>query len=443
MLARKGLFIVCLISLIGGYFYFRPFFSGVEEEPTILDRLPTGDFLGRVYVLDVARETNSFLYYNKLPFRDFLTSEFLLAQGKNYGLNLQKPVYFFSNESGEWGSIVYVSDSSKILAGLIRIKQNMDLEDTLVGGQKVTKIPKENTYMTYGKNWLFTYHGKQLPKRMYHVIYSKKNDIHPLWKDFTKNKQFKNESIVVYSNWEKIKINGIEKAMFSFDCDSIEFHLKTYFKSKEPLNLSVKDSGMALVPKMDMDKYLSLHLNVSKLRNNPSDPLVKWLTRLGKRVSFPINDFFKAWEGDLTLQEGGLQTIKQSYIETEFDEEFNAQEVRKEKEVLVPGYSVLLSMNSFQKEFVSNLFAKGIMRKENNRFHILTSPPLHINQKPNYLMLYSSDHAPKITTNKANKGYWKDQKTKYFFNLDSLNNQEVYFSVHFPAISLLRKNKFF
>jgi hypothetical protein len=57
--------------------------------------------------------------------------------------------------------------------------------------------------------------------------------------------------------------------------------------------------------------------------------------------------------------------------------------------------------------------------------------------------LHSSDHAPKITTNKANKGYWKDQKTKYFFNLDSLNNQEVYFSVHFPAISLLRKNKFF
>ncbi|MES2588077.1 MAG: hypothetical protein V4622_03795 [Bacteroidota bacterium] len=443
MLARKGLFIVLLISLILGYFYFKPFLSPVEEEPELADRLPVGDFLGKVYVLDVARETNSFLYYNKLPFRDFLTYEFLLAQGKNYGLDLQKPLHFFANEDGEWGSLLTLNDSSKIISGINRIRQNFDLEDTLVGGQKVTKIANQNLYMTYGKKWLFIYHGSQLPKRMYHVIYSKKNDIHASWKDFNNNKQFSNESVVVYSNSPKIQKHGIETALFSFDCDSIQVNLKTYLKSKEMLNLSIKDSGMALLPKNNMDKNLSLHLNVSKLRNNPRDPLVKWISKISKRISFPINDFLKAWEGDLTFQEGGTQSIKESYIETEFDDEFNATEVRKTKDVLVPGYSVLLSMNSFQKEFVSKMFAKGIMRKENNRFHILTSPPLHINQKPTYLMLYSADRAPKITINKDNRGYWSAKRTKYYFNLDSLNTQEVFFSVNFPAISLFRKNIFF
>lgn len=440
MLARKGLFIVILISLIASYFYLRPYIYGVQEEPTVIDRLPIGDFLGKVYVLDVARETNSFLYYNKIPFRDFLTYEFILAQGKSYGLNLQKPIYFFANENGEWGSIVTLNDSSKIISGINRIKQEIDLKDTLVGGQKVTKIPKENIYLTYGKTWLFVYHGKQLPKRMYHVIYSRKNDINPLWKSFTKENQFKHESISIYSNWKKLKDYGVKNALFSFDCDSIQFHIKSYIKSKEEYNISIKDSGLALLPNSSTEKLVSLHLNVSKIRNNPDDPLTKLLVNLTKRVSFPVHDFIKAWEGDLTLIEGGKQTIKESYIETEFDDDFNATEVRREKEVLVPGYSVLLSMNSFQKEFISNLFAKGIMRKENNRFHILTSPPLKINQKPNYLLLHSSDYSPKISINNKNKAFWMNDKYKYNFKLDSLNNTELFLSFHFPGVSLFKKN---
>jgi hypothetical protein len=442
MLARKGLFIVLLISLIAGYFYFRPFLNGVQEEPEIVDRLPVGDFIGKMYVLDIARETNSFLYYNKLPFRDFLTYEFILAQGKSYGLDLQKPVYFFANENGEWGSLVTLNDSSKIISGMNRIKQELVLSDTLVGGQKVKKIPNENIYMTYGKYWMFIYHGKQLPKRMYHVIYSKKNDVHPLWKDFLAQKQFSNESVSVYSNWKKIKEFGVKNALLSFDCDSINFHIKSYVKGKEEYNIAVKDSGLALVRNATTDRFLSMHFNVSKLRNNPNDPLVKLAAKLGKRISFPIYDFLRAWEGDLTLQEGGQQTIKETYIETEFDDDFNATEVKKEKEVTIMGYSVLLSMNSFQKEFISKLFAKGIMRKENNRFYILTSPPLKINQKPNFLLLHSSEHAPKLGISKENKASWVHEKTKFNFQLDSLNSNELFFSFHFPGVALFKKNIF-
>lgn len=442
MLARKGSFIILLISLIAGYFYFKPFFHGKKIEPSILDRLPVGDFLGQIFVLDVAREANSFLYYNKIPFRDFLTYEFILAQGKNYGLDLQKPIYFFANESGEWGSLISLNDSSKIIAGINRVKQYVDFEDTLVGGQKVTKISDEKIYMTYGKQWLFFYHGNQLPKRMYHVIYSKKNDIHPAWKKFIKQRQFADESIIIYSTWKKIQDNGIETAMFSYDCDSVQLHLKAYLKSKELLNVSIKDSGITLLPQPTMNKEINLHLNTAKLRNNPTDPSVKWLTYFSKKISFPINEFLQAWEGDLTLQEGGTQIIKESYIETEFDDDFNPIEVKKEKEVKVPRYTVLLSMNNLQKQFVSTLFSKGILRKQNNRYHFLSSPPLKISQKPNYLMVYSSQNPPKILTGKENRGYWTTKNTTYHFNIDYLNHKEAYFFVHFPGMSLFKKNKF-
>lgn len=441
MLARKGLVIVLLISLIAGYFYLRPYLTKHEPEPHITDRMPIGDFIGKIKLLDLARETDAFLYYNKLPFRDFLSVEFILAQGKNCGLNIQKPIYFFANESGEWGSLVTVSDSSKISNGIVRLKQNVSLEDTLVGGQKVLKIPNEKIYLTYGKYWMFIYHGKQLPKRMYHVIYSKKGEINPVWRKFMRNKKFENESIVVASNWKKIQKYGMDYAIFTHDSDSIHFKLKSYFKNKEDFDFKLKQDGLGLQSNGVNDKYLSFHFDVEKIRSKINSPIKMLLTELSKRVSFPVEDFFKAWDGDISFHEGGKQTIKETIIETQYDEDFNPIEVKKEKDVEIPGYSVLLSMNEFQKNFVSKLFAKGIMRKENNRFYILTSPPLKINQNKNYLMLYSAQHAPKIISDKLNGGYWKDHKTLYDFTIDSLNQRELFFSLRFPGMSLLRKNK--
>lgn len=441
MLARKGLVIVLLISLIAGYFYFRPYFSRHKEEANITDRLPAGNFIGKVKLLDLAREASAFLYYNKLPFRDFLTYEFILAQSKNYGLNVQKPIYFFSNPDGEWGSLISVTDSSKILSGIARLKQSLRIEDTLVGGQKVVKIVNEKIYMTYGKTWLMIYHGNQLPKRMYHVIYSKKGEMNPLWKEFLNEKKIKNETLIVFSKWSKFKKYGIEKAIFTQKCDSIYFSVKSYFKGSQIFDFSLKKEGIALPNTIQNDKSATFHLDVSGIRKNPKSPLKMLLNDLSKRINFPIEEFFNAWEGDITFQEGGRQTIKESYIETEFDEEFNPIEVKKEKEVSIPAYVVLLSMNQNQKSFISTLFAKGIMRKENDRYYVLTSPPLKINVKPDYLMLYSSTHAPKRVSNSINGGFWKDSYTHYHFQIDSLNQQELFFSFQIPGVGLLRKNK--
>lgn len=441
MIARKGLFIVLLISLIAGYFYLRPYLHGHNSEPDLTDRLPMGDFLGKVQLLDLARETNSFLYYNKLPFRDFLTYEFILAQGKSYGLDIQKPAYFFSSESGEWGSLISVTDSSKIISGIVRLKQTIEIADTLIGGQKVVQVPNKNIYMTYGKNWLFVYHGKQMTKRMYHVMYTKKGQINPVWKDFLEHKIAQNTSLVIYSNWSKLKRYGIDRALFSPKCDSIHIGVNTYFMSNKPFDFKLKKEGLAIPNTIVNDKSITFHFDIEKIRKNPNSPLKLWLSDISKRISFPVEAFFNAWEGDITLQEGGKQKIKETIIETEFDEEFNQVEVKRQKEIDVPGYNLLLSMNKEQKNFVSTLFAKGIMRQDKKRFYILTSPPLKINQHPKYLLLYSSQFAPKISTNSDQKGYMKYNKTLYDFSLDSLNENELFFSFRFSGMSLLKRNK--
>ena len=441
-MARKALFIVFLLSVLGSFFYFRIYFKNSVDEPTIIDRLPTGDFLGKVFVLEVARELGPFLFYNKIPFRDFLSYEFLLAQGKNYGVDLQKPSYFFSNENGEWGAIVPVSDSSKIITGLQRLKRDVSLEDTFVGGQKVTKIKNQNIYMTYGKNWMFLYHGLQLTKRVNHVVYSKKGEKQKKWDEFLKSKQFTKESLSVYSNWKKIRDYGIDELIFSEDCDSTNMQLKVYVKSKNPHNISLKEQGISLDEKLKNTKALHLHIDISAMRKDLNHPLYKWLNTIGKRISFPVAEFLEAWEGDLTFHEGGLQTIKESYIETIMDDEFNTAEVEREKEVKIPNYAVLFSMNQRQKQFVSKLFEKGIMTKQNNRFRLLASPPLHINQKASYLMLYSADHAPKIVSNNQNRAYWEERQTKYNFQLDSLGTKEMFFSVDFPVLKAWKRNKF-
>lgn len=442
-MARKVLFIVFLISLLAGFFYYKPLFGKPPEEPAITDRLPDGDFLGRFYLLDVARESYPMLFFNKIPIRDFLSHEFLLAQGKSYGLDLQKPAYFFANESGEWGAVVEVNDSSKIYPGIERLRKNVKLEDTLVSDQKVCVIKSERLYITYDKKWIFLYHGGQLPKRLYHVKFAEKNDVTRAWKAFLSEKQFTDEKLVVYSNSKKLKEQGIETAIFAHDSDSTSVQIKTYIRNTKPLNISLKPSGLAFQEQKAMDKLINLHIDVEKLRSDKSDPLYKWMAKLGQKVSFPLDAFLDAWEGDLSFYQGGMVKVKENFIESRMDENFNISEVKSTRVKDVPGFAFMMSVNQKQKEFISRLFAKGIMRKENKKFYVLTSPPLRIRQTPTHLYLYSSDLSPKTKISTFNGGIWNQDGIQYGFTLDSLSRHEVFATIRVPVRRFLKKSKFF
>jgi len=150
-MVRKVTFILFLLSLLIAFFYFRPLLTSTKPQPSLMDRMPDGDFIGKLNVLSIAKESNAMLYFNKIPFRDLITPEFLLAQGKSYGLDFQRPSYFFTNMNGEWGTLIHVADSSKIYSGIVRLKKKIDLQDTIVGQQKVFSFKKKSSYITYGK----------------------------------------------------------------------------------------------------------------------------------------------------------------------------------------------------------------------------------------------------------------------------------------------------
>ena len=440
-MARKVLFIVFLISLLGGFFYYKPLFEKKKPEPAMLDRMPTGEFLGKINILEVAKESSGMMFFNKVSARDFAAPEFLLAQAKGYGINFQKPIYFFVNDESEWGALIEVTDSSKVRPGIERIRKNIDLKDTIVGQHKVHVIKSQKTYIAFDKKWLFIYKGNQFPKRLYHVKFAEKDDIKGAWKAFENEKTFRNENLVVYSNSKKLKSLGVETAVFAHDSDSSSVYLKTYIRNTKPLAISFKEPGLSFISDLKMERLINVHLDVSKLRDDKSDPLYLYLAELGRKISFPTDAFFDAWEGDLSFHQGGVVKVKETFVESILDDNFNVSEVENTREVEVAGFSFLMSWNENQKEFLNQLFAKGIMRKVDKRFYLLTSPPLNIRQTKDYLFLHSTNYMPKSKISNQNVGQWNADGIQYGFSIDSLTRHELFGTIQIPVRGHLKRKK--
>ena len=54
------------------------------ERTRFFDRLPEADVIGTANVLALSRSLSSSTYHFKVPFREFLTPEFILGQGKSF-----------------------------------------------------------------------------------------------------------------------------------------------------------------------------------------------------------------------------------------------------------------------------------------------------------------------------------------------------------------------
>lgn len=442
-IGNKVLLIVMLCALLGLFLYLRPRLFAPKPEPTLMDRLSEGNIIGRFFLLDVARETSSMLYKQKVPFREYMTYDFLLSQGKSYGLDLQKAGYFFSNGQEEWGTYLTVSDSSKIIPGLVRMNQYMEVKDTMVFGQRIYKIPALEVYLYYDKTFLFVYHGNQLKKRLGKALYAENGEMETMWKHFENVPTFKDEKLVVFAQNKELHEYGVDYGVFAHDSDSMEFKLKSYVHTWMDLKVKLKDPGPALESTENVTKMLNLHLDISRLKKDKNHPIYKWIAKLGKKISFPTDAFFEAWEGDLSYREGGIQMITEEVVEMGVDEDFNQVEIRKQKQVPVPGFGVLMSVNDKSKEFVNRLFAKGIVNKQGNKYRFLFSPPLKLNFQPNFISAYTSDAPPKQSLSNACSGIVNYKGTMLEFRIDSLNTRDIYGSLHFPVNRLIKKQKLF
>jgi len=439
--ARKVVLIFILSVVLACFLFLKPVFYQKSIEARLIDRLPSADFIGKLNILELARETSGMMYYHKLPFRDLTSKEFLLSQGKSYGLNLQKPIYIFGDEVGDGGCLIHVSDSTKIASGIERLRKSVNIKDTLIEKQKVFFSKKDNVFLHYGSNYLLLYKGTLFSKTLKSVLKAKHKKILPLWSRFLKEKHFKNEHLVIFSNWSKLKKAGIESAIFAHDSDSLSFNLKSYLRKTKPFYIKKKEIGLAFSSVPDANKSVELHLDISELKQHLNDPLLLLAMNLGKRIGFPFIDFIKAWEGDLCFVEGGTKKTRESYIETELDENFNTTEVQKYRDVLVPGYSLYLSTNKLGNKLINRLFEKGIMTSEAEKIRFLYSPLLKIRQANGYIQLYSGNQARRLVNSSNNSIVWTNKGTIYRFNIDSLNRHEIFGSLQIPVKRIFRRNK--
>ncbi len=434
--------IALLCAALALFLYIRPRLFAPDPPPSLLDRLPESEIVGRYNLLDIARETNSLMFKNKVPFREYMTYDFLLGQAKGIGLDIQKTGYFFSNGTDEWGTFVTVIDSSKIQNGLNRLEQYIDISDTIIYNRKVKKIKELGLYIFYDKNYLLVYKGSKFKRRLGKALFAHEGDIENSWEKFLKNPIFKKEDIVLYSNSPRLKKFGFDYVLFAHDSDSLNIKLKTYLHSGKNLKIKEKEAGVTFERSKQSTKALDIHLDISEFKKDPNDPLYKWVVSLGKKVSFPTTTFFEVWDGDLSFQEGGTQLIDEEFVEMSYDEEFNPLEIRKTHKVAVPAYSLLFSVNENRQKLVSALFSKGIVTKQGKHYHFLFSPPLTLNILPKSISAYTSGRSPKIISGSTCNGLWNYKGTDIIFHLDSLKKKEVYGSLEFEVASFLKKGKF-
>jgi hypothetical protein len=287
------------------------------------------------------------------------------------------------------------------------------------------------------------YHGTKMKARLSRCINAKHGEMGDSWKKFQSLKTFKDDKLVVFSNDKKLKKYGVEYGLFAHDSDSLSFKLKTYIKTSKNHKLKMKESGSAFESTATTTRMLDLHLDISEFRKDKKHPLYLWIAEMGRKVSFPTDAFFAAWDGDLCFQQGGTQMVEEEVVETGYNEEFEMTEIRTTRLVPIPGFAVMISVNDQSKNLVSGLFSKGIINKQGNKYRFLFSPPLTLNIKPATISAYSSGRSPKVNTGSNCSGLWNYKGTPVAFQVDSLKQRGVYGSIQFPVNRLIRRSKFF
>ncbi|MBM3452890.1 MAG: hypothetical protein FJX84_07085 [Bacteroidetes bacterium] len=415
-MAKKVVVIILLAIALAAFLILRPFLFAKQPEPSILDRLPDDEFIGRVNVLSFARESQKITEKNKVTSKDFLSYEFLLSQSKNYGIDFQKNAYIFGNTANEFGLLVELSDSSKIMTGINRLKIAYQIKDSTIESRKVFIFKNENLYFYYDKNYAFIYSGKKFTAVFNRIANAKAGSQSKKWKEFLSETLFKKEFCVLTTNTNKLNQFGLNRVLLSVHSDSTHFLIKTGVNRKYPHNLLLKEKGFCFEKNDETSSFLNLHFDISRFRENPDDEFIRALNSYAQKVAFPTKEFMDAWEGDISFIQGGLTSASETYIETELDEEFNPIEVRKVKFISVPKYSIMLSMNDKKYSFFTLLSQKGILTVDGTGYRFLTSPLLHKKEYKNYTVFNSGDQFPKIVESNENSGvqFWNGKKYEFF-----------------------------
>jgi len=441
---RKKIAVIVTLTLVFvALLFFRPWEDKAPKEPRFFDRLPDADIIGKSDILDLSRTLSSSLYHYKVPFREFLSPEFILGQGKGFGIDVQKPAFFFANES-DWqiesfGAMFMITDSSSVRAGIDHLDQLIGLKDTVVYNHTVHKYSKYDMYFAYGKDWLLIYQGDEFKRTYRDVLFAKINEIPPNWRTFL-NEADSDKSMIAKITTKNLVNKGVESIYLSMTNDSTSVTINTEVNQVDTMSFQIRQSGWEYSSQEFTRNMASIHCNIERLRKNPEDPIVLFMKDIGSKISFPVSDLLNAWEGDIAFRQGGIQKIREKYIESELDENFNVTEVIKYRTVKVPSYSVYLSMNERSESFIDRILDKGILTKEEAKYRMLFSPPLIMNQTDSSLVFHTGKFMPVLYKSDQNKILFTNDKTPYYIYLDSTSTKTLYGRIQIPLDKIVEDN---
>lgn len=415
-----------------------------EEPPRFFDRLPEADIIGKSSLLDLSRTLSSTMYYYKIPGREFLTYDFILSQGKAFGLDIQKPVFFFMDQENweikDFGLLTMVSDSSKIKLGIEKLYQLTNIHDTTILDQRVYHEDESQFFLAYGPDWLFFYQGDDFERRFRGILNAKKNEIPPKWRDFLNSVEYASSSAAAYVAFDELKDIGVASASFSISNDSTSVTLNTVITQMDTVRFTLRDFGPSYLEKDFTKSLVNIHLKTDSSSFNENQPLIVLASKFAKRIGFPTQALFDTWTGNLSFRQGGIQAIDEQYVESELDEDFNVTEVIKTKKVNVTGFSLYLSTNKNARSFVNKLSNKGILTKEGSKYRLLYSPPLNMKITDTSLALYTSKYLPRMVPDSLNQIIWTNKSTPYSIKIDSTSHKSIYGSVTIPLHKLIEEN---
>lgn len=423
--------------------YFKPWRTDLDS-PRFVDRLPLAEVMGKTNILELAEDLVPAIYSNQIAFREFLSPEFILSQGKVNGLNLQEPAYFFADESNgeisDWGVMIPVTDSSKILPGIRRFEKMTKISDSTLFDQRIYSIPEFNITIGYGKDWVLIAGKSSFKKYFAHVVRAKLNSIAPRWRRFLEDKLFNNKSLQMTVDSEQLRELGISSILFGSTADSASFTLHTRVSHMDTIPFTLKAGGESFERTEFSKRMINLHLNIDRLRVSKKHPVYLLLAKMAKKISFPLDEFLRTWEGDISFRQGGIQTMQEPFVESVLDENFNVTEVVKYKDVKISGFALALSMNENRSQFMNRLFDKGILTNDRNKTRMLYFPPMTMQNTQKSVNFYTSSTRPKTVPDLGQSVLWDYHYVPLLFTLDSIEVRTSYGKINIGLKKLVKDN---
>lgn len=430
---RILLFLAIALGLSLAIFLRRKFLIK-EDSVSLVNRLPKGEIIVRGNFMDLSKEISSILYKDKLPIREFASPDFLFTQGKQFGIKVQSDSYMFADkELHEWGILVSVTDSSKLIQLVNKFRKSTMIIDSSSSDVRIFGFRELDFYLCYQKNYALIYHGKQLTKILRRVKNSTSNKIESCWKRFLSLPVFKGEKLVAYSESSDITRWGFDYVLASHDNDSINIRIKFYLHSPVPHGIKLRENSQGL-PLTSMDtKAIELHLDSTYKNLKFTKQLTEKLHEYGKKISFPTQKFINAWDGNLSFREGGVVKTSQKFIATEFDEDFNPKEVVRFQDIFVPGYSLMYSTNHQGKSFLDALYTKGIIRNEEGKIRFLYSPLLSYSNEKNLYRFTSSNQFTELVKWDKNFIRWSENNNIFTLYLTGVDSNHINAYLDIPS----------